>query len=394
MHAEVLYNYEDDKGVRLDVVESDENFDEILKATETDILDVYKPLDVVQFLPDLGQYPPITDTSCLSIKITTFSCGIIAISVNVSHALADALVLQQFLSLWSSVYNGEKVKAPIFNPREIDELAQPLEKKDPEKLKRATKFPAQLYDLWNSKEALPERFSRMCEGPEEIVAQEPLGEPLSFADLASSQSYKFKFSAVEIESMYQDLVKSGFHVSRMNALIAHFWTCVNRARKSNYARLFQVIGIKRRLSAEKDFNNHFGCFVICGLTETTGNATFADNAKLFSEHLQQYTVQTISDLLHSFAHNLCPTRHFHMTFDEPSTVSTTWVGADDYPIKFGKFLHYETFYGPSSGLMVILSGNASNERDKWHDDGAYIFYSARQEVLDSLIDDPELRKWR
>lgn len=96
MHAEVLYNYEDDKGVRLDVVESDENFDEILKATETDILDVYKPLDVVQFLAVLGQYQPITDTSCLSIKITTFSCGIIAIGANASHALADALVLQQF----------------------------------------------------------------------------------------------------------------------------------------------------------------------------------------------------------------------------------------------------------------------------------------------------------
>ena len=165
--------------------------------------------------------------------------------------------LQQFLSLWSSVYNGERVKAPIFNPREIDEFAQPLDKIDPAKLKRATKFPARLYDLWNSKAKLPERFSRMYEGPEEIVTQEPRGEPLSFADLVASKSYKFKFSAVQIESMYQDFVKSGLHISRMNALIAHFWTCVNRARKSDYARLFQVVGIKRRLSAEKDFNDHF-----------------------------------------------------------------------------------------------------------------------------------------
>jgi hypothetical protein len=196
MHAEVLYNYEDDKGVHLDVVESDQNFDEILKATETKVLDVYKALDVVQFLPDLGQYPLITDTSCLSIKITQFSCGTLAIGVNISHDLADALVLQQFLSLWSSVYNGEKVKAPIFNPREIDEFAQPLDKIDPAKLKRATKFPARLYDLWNSKEKLPERFSIMCEGPEEIVTQEPLGEPLSFAGLVASKSCKFKFSAV------------------------------------------------------------------------------------------------------------------------------------------------------------------------------------------------------
>ena len=84
---------------------------------------------------------------------------------------------------------------------------------------------------------------------------------------------------------------------------------------------------------------------------------------------------------------------FYITFDEPSTVSSTWVGADDYPIKFGKFRHHETFNRPSSGLMVILNGNASDERNKWHDDGAYIFYSARQEVLDAWIDDSELRKW-
>lgn len=75
-------------------------------------------------------------------------------------------------------------------------------------------------------------------------------------------------------------------------------------------------------------------------------------------------------------------------------MSTTWVGADGYPIKFGKFLHYETFYGSSSGLMVIISGNASNEGNKWYDDGAYIFYSAKQEVLDALIGDPELRKYK
>lgn len=55
----------------------------------------------------------------LSVQVTGFECGSVAIGVSISHRLADASTLSTFISAWANLTAGKERISPIFNSSSI-----------------------------------------------------------------------------------------------------------------------------------------------------------------------------------------------------------------------------------------------------------------------------------
>ncbi|XP_065864836.1 stemmadenine O-acetyltransferase-like [Euphorbia lathyris] len=95
---------------------------DILKKPEAGSLD--------QFLPAAIESSESVTGSLLLVQATFFACGGLAIGVCISHKIADAATLAQFIKFWSRIAIGSEVDAPVFL---ADSMFSPIEFSAPEK---------------------------------------------------------------------------------------------------------------------------------------------------------------------------------------------------------------------------------------------------------------------
>ena len=396
-HVEVAYNFDDDPGISYEIVESSKLMEEALSESKPVGEGVKEAMDIAPYLalgenPNALVFPPFVPGPAVRFKVTKFKCGGIGLGVVFTHYLADAISTQLFLDVWSSAYNDEPIEPIVFAPRDIDNLAFSLDQKDPDVLAQAAKIPRRVYDWWASKDFAPKEFLGACEGPQELIDKEPYGIPIEFGDV-DVQDYIFHFSKQEIEGMYKDVANAGVRVSHMNALVAHMWTCIRRARDlDEEATLHMSIGLRNRLPGPVKFSRHVGSLVDRGMAISSFfENNIVENARLIRQTINGYTSELMPSLLHDVAMKVSPIRYFGSNFKNSNTLVTTWVPHNLKQIKFGTFVEVIRCANHANGIIFV---NGMNGTKKWYDNGASVSFVASPKVLEKLIADPELRKYK
>ena len=396
-HTEVYYNFPDQKGAEVEVAESEQSFTEITKDLNTELDGVTIPLDIIHFVPSSDKpHPPFSDHPNFRVKITKLTCGVVCISSSVPHLIGDALMLKNTMQAWSDAYNGKTFSVPIFAPRDVDELALSLTEKNQKALDIANALPRAEYDFWASKPYLPAAFHALANGPQELIDREPLGTPCKIISVDDLVTFKFEFTPKEIEKMYQHCSSStSSQISHMVALVSHFWTCYNRARKlgENESKLQLVIGLRNRLPSDKNFYNYAGSFTDAGEIISKGNASAIENAMLIGNVISAFTKDVTPSLLHKHAMKVCPCRYALGNFDHNSMFVTTWIGTGKATLSFGgDLIFFERNLAPVSGYSVIVE--KLGDEQKWYKNGVDIHLTASKAVLEAMNSDPEFRKYK
>lgn len=183
------------------------------------------------------------------IQLTKTACGGFALGAKIAHPLADIQSLAYFVKDWAQISrwhlggsNGPKpILHPVFEPERLDSMATEDingEDADPEVLEQIKDLPLHRYDWW----AAPAQ----CPWPQEIP--EPFrDQDLSLAgkvmpwtewDLVAPVShYTVHLTRDQVETIWSRISNgdtrnpAGERISRHDAVLAHIWSCITRARK-------------------------------------------------------------------------------------------------------------------------------------------------------------------
>ena len=365
----------------------DKTYADLFTNCKTEHDDVYNPVDIMPFVPDLTDMPPLTsNTSCFRIKITKLKDASVCICPMTSHGVADALAMNMFMNCWSKAYNREEFDVPVFSPGDVDRLAEPTATRT---LPHKT---LNLYDLWASKDAAPPPLQPYCSGPDELIAKEPLGTPNQFS---MGKVFKIYFSKEEIENMNNHVAQSGVHCSKMISFLAHLYTAISNAKPEfDETQLFLILGLRDRLFNNGiNFDNHSGSFVTAATLTSDVNTSIVENARKINEMVDSYKCKDVLlNELNAHATTVCPTRYFPVNFAPQSVTFTTWKGGKTTNLKFGKFLSFERFITPLGEYNVVTA--KGNGHDKWYLEGAYAYINTYPEAWEKLLASPELKRWR
>ena len=187
--------------------------------------------------------------SPVGIQITSFACGGVAIGITIVHALADAQALATFIKDWSATSNSMLEQrplpklSPVFDPQALDVTAiGDIDAESPDEAIQAIarKLPCHRYDRYIKVPGQPswEDLQRP-EGYNEAASHQKALAPDSCAlpwadwDLQKRCSYRvFHYSPENMASIFAAATSPGdkTKISKHDALIAHVWSCICRAR--------------------------------------------------------------------------------------------------------------------------------------------------------------------
>lgn len=231
----------------------------------------------------------------VSVQLTGFRCGGFAVGVRMTHCLGDAMCLVGFVRAWAAAAarggaagrggsNDEVVPRPVFDPGLLDRHAGDTHEPDGDKVALARSLPMHRYDWWDTRapgypawatadsEATrpPDGETGDRGGGVEMIALTPSTRPpWPTWDLAAPVEHvQIRFGAGQVRRMREaaqaalllDSSSSGGtgatvppppggtaegarpRISRLDALLAHVWILVNRARAEVQRQQQQQLG--------------------------------------------------------------------------------------------------------------------------------------------------------
>lgn len=205
----------------------------------------------------------------VSVQLTGFRCGGFAVGVRMTHCLGDAMCLVGFVRAWAAAATREgggggrgesdNVPRPVFDPRLLDRHAGDTSRSrepDGDKVALARSLPMHRYDWWDTEApgypawatADSEATKPNAEVLRRITLTPSTRPPWPTWDLAAPVEHvQIRFGAGQVRRMQEAaqaaLYSSGgpgasvpgtaaarTRISRLDALLAHVWILVNRAR--------------------------------------------------------------------------------------------------------------------------------------------------------------------
>ncbi|KAH8677627.1 hypothetical protein BX600DRAFT_430964 [Xylariales sp. PMI_506] len=313
----------------------------------------------------------------LAVQVNVFACGGYAIGVKVAHPLADIKSLMIFVHRWAAICRGGDDNyddgsgltdgwifgKPLFDPAQLDARAAgdiDAAVVDPAIAARARALPLHRFDWWHTNAPgyppLLVASSKNCIPPAEVldrISLSPSTEgPWSTWDLERPASFGLlHITGDEIDSL-QELarrdVPKGNYVSRLDALLAHLFRLVTRARAFAQAdddKVFLDVSLdaRRRCAAPAPaldllpeafigspiFMTHIGA-----LAAAIRDASLGELALQLRGVLQQFTPKEVADMLHDAAHEVSPQRLWLGFLGSLHLIATSWQRLRAYEIDF------------------------------------------------------------
>ncbi|RDB23689.1 Hydroxycinnamoyltransferase 2 [Hypsizygus marmoreus] len=352
---------------------------------------------------------------CMIVQVTTFADHGVAIAVKFTHPVADAHTMLQFTLDWASVNKAMlggtamPVLAPVFDPQLVDraaagdiDAAQP----DPALLKTASELPLHRYDCWASSPGCPAAMAPITVIPSELKPQDigTLGSPLPWNEWDSSAPVSHclvRFDPHELHAMWEE-ASSASHVSHLDALLAHIWSLIIRARgfEGEY-HLDVTFGFRNRLDPPLPSTFLGSPLTLTKVTTTlrTGvDAQLKEMAESIRACLNQFTPVTLPALLHEMIFEVSPQRRWNAFFGNRNTIVTTWLqlGIRDVDFGTGTPAYVEAVMPSVDGCIQVMEGESSDKSrtGKWYDGVVVVSLHLKDEVMERLLHDPSLRKYR
>lgn len=300
----------------------------------------------------------------MSVQITTFACGGYAVAVKMAHTLADAQALLVFMHRWaaaSRAQHGGSSKSlmdpPIFNPGQLDAHAAgdiDAAAADPRLSATARLLPLHRFDWFNAAEdpAFPAFLAATGENSKPPATQlsattlSPstpapwktwdLTRPVSHVQLhyTEEQLHSLRSRAREPPSSRPD-------ISRLDALLAHVWSAINRARGHAHSAtdVFLNVTLGARTRVEPPLPDSFvGSPLFVAHVRMSGAAASAASpgpvASAIRETVALFTPDKMGALLHDAAHEVAPQRLWQAFLGSQHTIVTSWLRLRVYDVGF------------------------------------------------------------
>jgi hypothetical protein len=389
---------------------------------------------------NLGRFVPVVDIAhalqsnepdaatglrkpIMAIQCTTLSDGGFVLAAKMAHPFADITCLIRFVKDWarvsSAVIEGltcAPVLTPVFEPARLDNLAAGdinADEPDAAIISRTERLPLHRYDWWAAPGKPPMSFLDAAK----VVS--PTGKPMPWAEWDSNapvSDYTIHLNTMQVDFLFSEATKgtdgNGPRISRHDAVLAHIWSCIVRARQlgkdDGPVHCDLVLGLRSAFDLGEDFlgspiimmnielpGSEVGC-------EQTSNAT---SAMVAITRKIRHTISTVSDPanladhLHSVAYEKSPQRIWQAFLGRRHILVTTWARAGIYDVDFGlgSRIRYTDGIVPNLDGCVLIkeapppSGQfLSGSRLSWTGSGVDISVHICTEDMERLLKDPLL----
>ncbi|KAF9059784.1 hypothetical protein BDP27DRAFT_1238072 [Rhodocollybia butyracea] len=360
---------------------------------------------------------------CMVVQATTFADGGIAIAVKLAHPLADAHTLLTFVHDWASIHRGLPAPSREFAPELLDQLAEgniDASAPNPEIIARSIDVPLHRFDWWAS--ATPDcppymLPQTMIPPPLATYSDLPvkLGRPLpwkSWDIMSPVQYYIIHFSYSEIMNIWKAAVPAlsdAAKISKLDALLAHIWTLIIRARNlsldDSVVNLDVTIGLRQRLSPRLPTHFLGSPLLNIPVSQPASQVSIASAADIRTS-MALYNSSALGALLHEMAYEIDPSRRWNAFLGERHTIVTswleTWTGMAAYDVDFGfgsKPRMVDPLMPETDGCVQIMESGSESDgtplpdtSSNWYNTGVSVSFHLREDVMARLLNDPWLRK--
>lgn len=423
---QLSYQSPHDPGVELVTAESSKSLDSLVSNEQCHVAykDMHQiPLD--DFTPPTELAAPCQNDEqaikpSVAIQLTGLACGGTVLAIKMAHPLGDAHTLAYFASDWARVSKAIATESslpslfPLFQPSLLDlQAAGDIDKPEPDDalIKKAMSLPFHRYDWWAQAEGCPWPI----EAPEPFNSRplKPAGKPMPWREWdvdAPVSRYVFHLSADQIQRVWEVASAQGKNrISRHDAVVAHIWLCINRARNmvskadDGPVHCDLVYGLRERMSLG---NNFLGSpIIMIDVAMEASKACQTDLAPLASairSTVSQIQPEGLQAHLHSVAYEDAPQRLWQAFLGERHILVTSWVQTPVYSLDFGTGVtprYVEAIIPDMDGNIQLKQGppvekiatDASSEQPQsWYQNGVDISVHLRSDFMENLLKDPHL----
>ncbi|KAH6674972.1 transferase family-domain-containing protein [Halenospora varia] len=353
----------------------------------------------------------------MTVQINKFNCGSYAIGIKMAHPLADAQALMVFMHQWaaaSRALNGHPEKAqspmgaPVFDPAVLDSLAAgniDATSVDAKLSSEARSLPLHRFDWWATEAPGYPTFliptTETSKPPPESLAASALSPavpaPWNTWDLMLPvEQAQIHFSEPELLRLRDSARATRPDISRLDALLAHIWALINRARghAESEGDVFLNITLGARSRIEPKLPDSFiGSPLFLAYIQSPG--TFASSPSLsktatsIRETISLFTSDKVAAMLHDAAHEVAPQRVWQAFLGNNHTLVTSWMRLGVYDVDFegtGRGPRYVQAVMPKmDGCVQVMESEGG---------GVDISLYLEKEAMLRLVVDGELRAYR
>lgn len=424
----VVYGTETDPGVEWTVVHHDADLISLVPPTAERVAGAWMASEFSQadFISDtplaLHNLRDCIGLPGMAVQINVFPSGY-AIGVRLSHPLADAQSLMVFMHHWAAnsrklfempINSIEELQkctaesplgAPVFNPAQLDAHAAgdiDATSPDPAVCEIARALPLHRYDWWKSSvPGYPQMLAPTTQAskpeniPEHAISPSTPG-PWDTWNLALPVSQvQIHFSDEELKTLReaaQAEPNGRSDISRLDALLAHIWGLVNRARGHSESTgdvyLNVTLGARSRVSPPLP-DSFIGSPIFLAYVKAAGSTASKSTGKtasLLRETLVKFTPNEMGAILHDAAHEVSPQRLWQAFLGNRHTLVTSWMRLRVYDVEFeaGKKPRYVQAIMPTmDGCMQVMDSPADVG-------GVDVSLYLEEQAMKRLVDDPDL----
>ncbi|CCM03694.1 uncharacterized protein FIBRA_05839 [Fibroporia radiculosa] len=350
----------------------------------------------------------------LMVQATSFACGAVAIAVKMAHALADAHTLARFTSDWAAVNRAMvagapvPILSPVFDPSLLDRAAAgDIDAASPDTVlvERSRALPMHRYDWWTPTTDSPPDIPPGLEP----TSAAPPGDPIPFADFDTGPSahYLLHFTADEVRRMWEE-ARGARAISRQDALFAHVWMLINRARgleaDGAAVHLNIMLGMRARLAPPLPVSFVGSPLTIARVSmpaceASSGLGTMAERIRAT---VALFDAPALAALLHDMAHDPALVRTWRACLGRRNVVITSWARLGMYEVDFGSGAlprYVEAVIPSTDGCVHIMeaaptaSSTDGGRLKHWCDDGVDVSLYIAADVAERVLRDPMLRQY-
>lgn len=384
-------------------------------------------------LANAQQPNPPDPTGVLSpvfaIQITEFACGGFALAGKIAHSLADIQSLVHFIKDWAKISRwilsesgtSAPVLSPVFEPWRLDfKAAGDIngEHADPAVLEQIARLPLHRYDWWISTADCP--WPVEVPGPFRDQENTPIGKPMPWSEWdckAPVSYYLIHLSRDQVDCIWEDAITGtpndpgADRISRHDAILAHIWSCVVRARKqqdeSALVHCDLTYGTRPVLQLGDSFigsptmmvNIEMAAFEVSSGTIPKEQRQHAVAQRIRKTIGQMSQPAAVAAHIHSIAYEKAPQRIWQTFLGQRHLLVTSWARAGVYEVDFGlsapPIRYAESVMANLDGLVVIkdappISKPRESGAQAWTEHGVDVSIHLRAEDMQRLIRDPLL----
>ncbi|CAG9980793.1 unnamed protein product [Clonostachys byssicola] len=383
----------------------------------------------------------------LAIQLTELACGGFVVAAKITHPLADITALAQLIKDWSRVSSArlagspEPSLNPVFDPALVDSHAAGdinADQPDNNLVEQTRELPFHRYDWWTSSDGAPwplETPSVFLENSPGESSLPPAGKAMPWSEWDVKQHvshYTIHLTHDQIEHLWKQASGTSGgsspsssppspRISRHDAVLAHIWSCITRARNLQhdtgpvYCDL--TYGLRPVLKLGESF---LGSPIIMVKTELSGAVVAASSSapdakgevamalaplargiRTTLDRMSQ--TQAVAAHLHTVAYEKSPQRIWQAFLGRRHILVTTWARAGLYDVDFGlgsRVVYADGFIPELEGDVLIKEAppswqadsdpGAAAGRNSWTRHGVDVSINICDDDMARLIRDPLL----